>query len=73
MDASDRASLELAQDDVVFAIDRDVAARRSSDFAVKLHRETGMLFVHGTSADLALVRDVVAGHPIAAGARESAR
>jgi hypothetical protein len=38
---------------------------------MKLHRETGMLFVHGTVAEVDAVREAVRTLPASAGIRES--
>lgn len=70
---ADRLAAEAAQDAVVHAIDDSIAsASRSPQFKVKLHRESGMLFVHGTDSDLALVRAAVAALPATAGVRSAA-
>ncbi|MFO0826755.1 MAG: DUF1573 domain-containing protein [Phycisphaerales bacterium] len=62
-ESADRAALETAQDDVIHAIDASLATNRSPGFTVKLHREAGMLFVHGTDADVARVRAAIAALP----------
>lgn len=61
-----------AQDSLV----RDIDARipesiRSEQFRMRLHRETGMLFVHGTAEDLDAVRAAVRALPPSRGVRES--
>lgn len=71
-DATDRAALEAAQDLLVRAIDSGVPeAGRSAQFRMRLHRESGMLFVHGTERDLAAVRAAVRALPESSGVRES--
>jgi hypothetical protein len=61
-----------AQDDVILAIDAVLEAKgRSKELRMRLHRETGMLFVHGTDGDLAAVRDAVRTVPSLAGVRQS--
>jgi hypothetical protein len=61
-----------AQDEVILAIDAALErAGRSKELRMRLHRETGMLFVHGTDGDLAAVRDAVRTVPSLAGVRES--
>lgn len=71
-EAPERAAIEGAQDDVIHAIDASfTASGRSKDLKIKLHRETGMLFVHGTDADVATVRGAVAQLGPSAGVRES--
>lgn len=60
-DAVERRRAEAAQDDLIFAIDRQIAkAPRSAEFRLKLHRETGMLFVQGSAAEVALVKAIAA-------------
>ncbi len=67
-----KASVEAAQDSVIFAIDEKLSHEgRSTEFRLKIHRETGMLFVHGTDRDVATVRAAVKALPSSAGVRES--
>jgi len=55
-DDADAAS----QDAIIHEVDRVLRGRTLSDeFAVKLHRETGLLFVHGTPEEVTLVRTAV--------------
>lgn len=69
---SHRASLESAQDAIIREIDAGLGAeRRSPQLRIRLHRETGMLFVHGSELDLDAVRDAVRALPPASGVRES--
>jgi hypothetical protein len=69
---SDRAATERAQDGLIREIDVRVAAHaRSDQFRMRLHRESGMLFVHGTEADLAAVRSAVQALPAGTDVRES--
>lgn len=61
-----------AQDDVIRAIDAGLPQDgRSAEFRMRLHRESGMLFVHGTTEDLDAVRTAVRALPASAGVRES--
>jgi hypothetical protein len=63
-----------AQDAAIHAIDERIRpADRSAGFTMKLHRETGMLFVHGTQDDLDAMRRAVAALPASAGVHESVR
>jgi hypothetical protein len=69
---ADRASVERTQDDLIRGIDSRVAAdARSAQFRMRLHRESGMLFVHGDAADIDAVRAAVKALPAGAGVRES--
>jgi hypothetical protein len=69
---ADRAAAERVQDGLIRQIDARVAAgTRSEQFRMRLHRESGMLFVHGTDADIAAVRAAVQAMPADAGIRES--
>ena len=71
-DATDRAAAEAGQDGVIRAIDAGLApGTRSPEFRMRLHRESGMLFVHGTTEDLDAVRTAVRALPASAGVRES--
>jgi hypothetical protein len=68
----DRTSVEAAQDALIHRIDAGLAStERSQQFAMRLHRDTGMLFVHGTTDDLDAVRAVVRTLPASSGVRES--
>lgn len=68
----EREALEAAQDDIIRALDARLPAdRRSKDFRFRLHRETGMLFVHGTPGDAANVRDAVGELPDGSKVREA--
>jgi hypothetical protein len=63
---------ESAQDALVREIDARISAKsRSEQFRMRLHRESGMLFVHGTASDLDAVRAVVRSLPPSSGVRES--
>ena len=69
---ADRAAVERTQDDLIRRIDERVAAdARSELFRMRLHRESGMLFVHGDAADIDAVRAAVKALPAGAGVRES--
>lgn len=67
-----RARLEAQQDALIREIDALLgAASKSPQFRMRLHRESGMLFVHGTAQDLDAVRGAVAALPASHGVRES--
>lgn len=69
---ADRASVERTQDGLIREIDARVTAdARSAQFRMRLHRESGMLFVHGDAADIDAVRAAVRALPAGAGVRES--
>jgi hypothetical protein len=69
---ADRANVEREQDRLIRAIDARVATdARSGQFRMRLHRESGMLFVHGDAADVDAVRVAVRTLPADAGVRES--
>lgn len=69
---ADRAAIERTQDDLIRRIDERIAAdARSELFRMRLHRESGMLFVHGDAADIDAVRAAVKALPAGAGVRES--
>ena len=71
-DDSARTALEHGQDQIILMIDEALETEAlSSHFRMRLHRESGMLFVHGTERDLESVRLVVRGLPPALGVRES--
>ena len=64
--------LEATQASILRQLDAAIAGEgRSSQFRMKLHRETGMLFVHGTVAEVDAVREAVRTLPASAGIRES--
>lgn len=64
--------IESAQDAILRELDaRLPTAARSKQFRMRLHRESGMLFVHGTAEDLEAVRQAVRGLPPSSGVRES--
>lgn len=64
---------ESVQDALLRDIDAGIpASSRSKQFRMRLHREAGMLFVHGTAADLDLVRAAVRSLPPSREVRESA-
>jgi hypothetical protein len=69
---ADRNSIDAAQDALIQRIDAGLAgAERSPQFEMRLHRETGMLFVHGSEDDLDAVRAAVRALPASSGVRES--
>lgn len=71
-DAAARRQAESEQSAIVRSIDAGLGAgERSSQFGMRLHRESGMLFVHGTDADLDAVRDAVRALPASMSVRES--
>lgn len=71
-DAVARSQAESRQTEAIQAIDRALPAKGlSPEFRMRLHREAGMLFVHGSDADLASVRDAVRKLPSSMGIRES--
>ncbi len=60
------------QDALLHEIDKRIAvSQRSPQFRMRLHRESGMLFVHGTVADLESARTAVRALPASSGVRES--
>jgi hypothetical protein len=64
---------EAEQDALLVAIDRGLAgSARSESFRMRLHRESGMLFVHGSEEDVAAVRESVRLLPSPNLVRESA-
>lgn len=68
----DRTAIEASQDALIQRIDAGLAnAERSSQFEMRLHRETGMLFVHGSEDDLDAVRAAVRALPASSSVRES--
>lgn len=71
-DAADPETLAGIQDSLLREIDAGLEpAARSTQFRMRLHRESGMLFVHGTDDDLAAVRNAVRALPPERGVRES--
>ena len=67
-----RAEVERTQDSLIREIDAGMAdAARSEGFRMRLHRETGMLFVHGSAEDLEAIREAVRALPPSSGVRES--
>lgn len=67
-----RAEIERTQDSLIREIDAGMAdAGTSEGFRMRLHRETGMLFVHGTPEDLAATREAVRALPASSAVRES--
>ena len=68
-----RGAAEAEQDALLASIDRGLAgSARSGEFRMRLHRESGMLFVHGSDEDIAAVRDSVRALPAGSQVRESA-
>lgn len=71
-EGASRAETEAAQTAIVDRIDAGITdMARSVQFRMKLHRESGMLFVHGTEAEVEEVRRVVRALPPSMGVRES--
>ena len=69
---ADRTSIEAEQDALIQRIDAGLAStQRSPQFEMRLHRETGMLFVHGSEDDIDAVRAAVRALPASSGVRES--
>jgi hypothetical protein len=67
-----RKEIWVAQDALVIKIDAGLPASvRSGDFRMRLHRESGMLFVHGSTEELNAVRTAVEALPADSGVRES--
>jgi len=67
-----RAESETAQAGIIARIDSDLDAdARSPEFRMRLHRESGMLFVHGSDAEVDAVRRAVRALPASMGVRES--
>jgi hypothetical protein len=67
-----RQEIWVAQDALVNRIDAGLPASvRSEDFRMRLHRESGMLFVHGSVEELKAVRKAVKALPADSGVRES--
>lgn len=61
------------QDSIIRDIDAALAtSERSPQFRMRLHRESGMLFVHGSDEDLSAVREAVRTLPASSNVRESA-
>lgn len=71
-DSPARVDAEAAQARIIRSIDAGIAPdSRSGQFRMRLHRESGMLFVHGTDADVEAVRSAVRGLPASMEVRES--
>ena len=71
-DSARKAALESAQDSLIRDIDAGLSgSARSTQFRMRLHRETGMLFVHGSDSDIDAVRKAVRALPATSGVRES--
>ena len=67
-----RQDIWMAQDALINRIDAGLPAlARSADFRMRLHRESGMLFVHGSAEELKAVRKAVKALPADSGVRES--
>jgi hypothetical protein len=67
-----RQDIWMAQDALINRIDAGLPASvRSGDFRMRLHRESGMLFVHGSTDALKAVREAVKALPADSGVRES--
>lgn len=65
-------SADAAQDTLIRAIDAGLPrGGLSKQFRMRLHRESGMLFVHGTASDLDAVRAAVRALPASSDVRES--
>ncbi|MCE9620503.1 MAG: DUF1573 domain-containing protein [Planctomycetes bacterium] len=59
-DASTQRQVEEAQDQVILAIDSALEKQGGTGgLSMKIHRETGTLFVHGSDAQIAVVKQVV--------------
>lgn len=72
LDGIEREAAVRAQDAILLAVDERIA-ERGPDFALRLHRESGMLFVHGSDDDVAAARRILRSLPRDAGVREGAR
>jgi hypothetical protein len=71
-DSARKAALESAQDSLIRDIDAGLSgSARSTQFRMRLHRATGMLFVHGSDSDIDAVRKAVSALPATSGVRES--
>ena len=67
-----RSAIEAEQDALIRGIDAGMPASvRSVEFRMRLHRESGMLFVHGSSDELQAVRKAVKALPAGSAVRES--
>ena len=72
-DAPSKAEIEATQDRILQQLARDSGdAERSPSFRLRLHRESGMLFVHGSVEDVDSVRAAVRALPESFGVRETA-
>jgi hypothetical protein len=68
----ERVEREAAQDAAILALDARIGeSPRSNGFRMRLHRETGMLFVHGTQGDAEVVNEAVKSLPADTGIREA--
>jgi len=71
-DGSARTTVEASQDEIIRRLDEALSGEQlSSQFRMRLHRESGMLFVHGTERDVESVRGAVRALPASMGVRES--
>jgi hypothetical protein len=71
-ESTERLAIESAQDQVIHAIDDAITVTgHTEEFKVRIHRETGMLFVHGTEREVTAVRQAVRALPASAGVRET--
>jgi hypothetical protein len=67
-----KIALERAQDELIRDIDASLGSEgRSPQLRMRLHRESGMLFVHGSDGDIESVRAAVRALPAASDVRES--
>jgi hypothetical protein len=72
-DAGSKAEIEATQDGILQRLARDSGdAERSPNFRLRLHRESGMLFVHGSVEEVDSVRAAVRALPGSLGVREAA-
>lgn len=72
-DEAARAEIEENQAAIIRQIDALLpAGSRSSQFRMRLHPESGMLFIHGTESDIREAREAIRGLPESARVRESA-
>jgi hypothetical protein len=72
VDGLERQAAERAQDAIIHAVDARLA-ERGPDFVLRLHRESGMVFVHGSDDDVAAARRAFPSLPPDAGVREGAK
>lgn len=72
-DDATRAEIEANQATIIRQIDALLPVdSRSSQFRMRLHPESGMLFIHGTESDIKEAREAIRGLPESASVRESA-